>query len=59
MRNKNDEILANECPEIDLILGAHDHIVDLRELKNNIRIKSGCDCRYMSLIQIQKHKIKR
>ena len=27
MRCPNDRILAKKCPEIDLILGGHDHIV--------------------------------
>ena len=60
MRVPNDQLLAKEVPEIDLILGGHDHfwivdgenVVEGKEASGNtcysggIRIlKSGCDFR--------------
>ena len=30
MRTPNDVILANEVPEIDLILGGHDHVLEMK-----------------------------
>ena len=32
MRLPNDELLAMECPDLDLILAGHDHVYDVREV---------------------------
>ena len=79
MRLPNDKMLANQVPEIDIILGGHDHhyitefvkwshfnfkhrcVYFLKTfnnflLKTNEKwiIKSGCDFKDLSLIQIEK-----
>ena len=45
MRLPNDEILAEEVPEIDLILGGHDHMTISEMNKNTgvFTVKSGTD----------------
>lgn len=62
MRIPNDEILSKECPEVDLILGGHDHFFRVigaqSENENEWRgkdirvIKSGADFREVSFISI-------
>jgi 2',3'-cyclic-nucleotide 2'-phosphodiesterase (5'-nucleotidase family) len=48
-----NRLLAQEVPEIDLILGGHDH-VHINELeKNNVIIKSGTDFRELTLNRIK------
>jgi 5'-nucleotidase len=43
MRLPNDEKLATEVPEIDLIFGGHDHFYDCKVIGTTVVLKSGCD----------------
>ena len=52
MRNNQDHELARKVPEIDIILGGHDH-VEMRVCINNIPVvKSGDNFKSLSLINI-------
>lgn len=52
MRNEQDRKLAAAVPEIDLILGGHDHVV-LHELINGVVvIKSGDNFKRLSTIKV-------
>ncbi|XP_028410070.1 uncharacterized protein LOC114532703 [Dendronephthya gigantea] len=52
MREPNDIKLAENVPEINLILGGHDHHYEIREV-NGIKIfKSGTDFRHFSEIEV-------
>ncbi|EGR28866.1 ser thr protein phosphatase family protein, putative [Ichthyophthirius multifiliis] len=53
MRVPNDIKLGQEVPEIDLILGGHDHIITQQVINSNILIKSGSDFRQYSIIDIE------
>ncbi|GJQ79237.1 hypothetical protein Trydic_g5481 [Trypoxylus dichotomus] len=53
MRTPNDIKLAEECDEIDLILGGHDHVYEILEINNKYIIKSGTDFRQFSKITIR------
>ncbi|OAF69336.1 hypothetical protein A3Q56_02862 [Intoshia linei] len=50
MRWPNDTRLARSCPEIDLILGGHDHVFQHMVISDRIIIKSGTDFRNYSII---------
>lgn len=50
MRMPNDEILAVQVPEIDIILGGHDHDYNVKNLDGKFILKSGSDFREFSLI---------
>ncbi|KAI9208304.1 2,3-cyclic-nucleotide 2-phosphodiesterase [Polychytrium aggregatum] len=63
MRFPNDQRLSNEVPEIDLILGGHDHDFFINsdgvvEIEKNVYegkvrvIKTGCDFRELSLNEV-------
>ncbi|EGD72662.1 hypothetical protein, variant, partial [Salpingoeca rosetta] len=52
MRENNDLALAKACPEIDLVLGGHDHFYRVTQLDNNIVIKSGMDFKNFSVIEV-------
>nr|CAI5831330.1 unnamed protein product [Callosobruchus analis] len=52
MRLPNDTKLAENCEEIDLILGGHDHIYDVRQVNGKYIIKSGTDFRQFSKITV-------
>ncbi|KAI4468300.1 nucleotidase-related [Holotrichia oblita] len=52
MRTPNDKKLAEQCDEIDLILGGHDHVYEILEINNKYIIKSGTDFRRFSKITI-------
>lgn len=52
MRWKNDVNLAKKVPEIDLILGGHDHEYETRNVNGNWVIKSGSDFKELSVIEI-------
>lgn len=60
MRLPNDLILANKIKHIDLILGGHDHSYYC-EYVNNSKwlIKSGCDFRELTCIELNGKKIKK
>lgn len=53
MRWPNDCLLAENVPEIDLILGGHDHDYQVRKVNNKWCIKSGTDFRQFSKIDIK------
>jgi 5'-nucleotidase len=52
MRLPNDIILAEDVPEIDLILGGHDHNYICELINATWVIKSGTDFRDLSLIEM-------
>lgn len=52
MRTPNDILLAENCNEIDLILGGHDHVYEHMKINNKYIIKSGTDFRQMSKITL-------
>lgn len=52
-RRPNDIRLADSVPEIDLILGGHDHDYDIIERPNCYVIKSGTDFREFSIITLK------
>ena len=53
-REPNDERLAREAPEIDLVLGGHDHHYAVKEVKETgvWYVKSGCDFRHLSRVTL-------
>ncbi len=52
MRGKDDVRLAEEAEDVDLILGGHDHHVDISMVNNRWIVKSGTDFRTFSHIDI-------
>ncbi|XP_049879932.1 mannosylglucosyl-3-phosphoglycerate phosphatase isoform X2 [Pectinophora gossypiella] len=52
MRTRNDERLAAACPDIDLILGGHDHVYEVKEVAGKLIVKSGTDFRQFSCITL-------
>ncbi|PSN51090.1 hypothetical protein C0J52_01534 [Blattella germanica] len=52
MRNPNDIKLAENCDEIDLILGGHDHVYEVNQINGKYVIKSGTDFRHFSKITL-------
>uniref|UniRef100_T1P8W7 Nucleotidase n=2 Tax=Musca domestica TaxID=7370 RepID=T1P8W7_MUSDO len=56
MRTPNDVNLAEHCPGIDLILGGHDHVYEIKEVNGIKIIKSGTDFRQFSKITIHKER---
>lgn len=56
MRTPNDISLAANCPGIDLILGGHDHVFEVHEIKGTKIIKSGTDFRQFSKITLSKER---
>lgn len=52
MRFPNDCRLAENVEEIDLILGGHDHVYDVRTVNGRHVVKSGTDFRQMSRIDL-------
>lgn len=52
MRTPNDVKLAENCNEIDLILGGHDHVYEIKYVNNKYIVKSGTDFRQFSKITI-------
>ena len=52
MRWRNDVNLAKKVPEIDLILGGHDHEYETRNVNGKWVIKSGSDFKELSVIEI-------
>lgn len=53
MRTPNDIQLAEHCPDIDLILGGHDHVYEDQVVNGIHIIKSGTDFRQFSKITVQ------
>lgn len=56
MRTPNDIKLAENCDEIDLILGGHDHVYEVIQVNNKYIIKSGTDFRQFSKIVVNFEK---
>ncbi|XP_059616059.1 snake venom 5'-nucleotidase isoform X1 [Phlebotomus argentipes] len=56
MRTPNDEELARQCPEIDLILGGHDHVFEVVKVNGTNIVKSGTDFRQFSKIAIENER---
>ena len=54
-RQKIDEALARAVPEIDIILGGHDHHKIMISVNKTPIIKSGSDFEYLSVIKLTKH----
>lgn len=52
MRTPNDIKLAENCDDIDIILGGHDHIYEIKQVNGKYIIKSGTDFRQFSKITI-------
>lgn len=52
MRTPNDVKLAENCDEVDLILGGHDHVYEVLHINDKFLIKSGTDFRQFSKIII-------
>lgn len=52
MRTPNDIKLAENCNDIDIILGGHDHVYEIKHINNKYIIKSGTDFRQFSKITI-------
>ena len=54
-REPNDERLAVEVPEIDLVLGGHDHHYSSKKCEPHGQwyVKSGADFRYLSKITVE------
>lgn len=53
MRMPNDIKLAENCEEIDLILGGHDHIYRVEKICNRWIVKSGTDFNHFSKISLK------
>ncbi|CAD7014715.1 uncharacterized protein LOC101459616 isoform X1 [Ceratitis capitata] len=58
MRTPNDIKLAANCSGIDLILGGHDHVYEIREVNGIKIVKSGTDFRQFSKITLEKDRDK-
>lgn len=52
MRTPNDIKLAENCNDIDIILGGHDHVYEIKHVNNKYIVKSGTDFRQFSKITI-------
>ena len=54
MRVPLDEALPFQAPEIDLILGGHDHIIMEKFINNILVVKSGDNFKHIRTINIYK-----
>lgn len=52
MMRYNDVKLGHQFPEIDLILGGHDHLIVNEKVNNSILVKSGTNFKNFSKIEI-------
>jgi len=53
MRVPNDRLLAQSVPELDFILGGHDHIVFLEKINEIMVLKSGTDFKQLSFTTVE------
>lgn len=51
--NLSNRILSKEVPELDFILGGHDHVFYYRAAKGNIILKSGSDFREFTFNKVK------
>jgi len=58
MRLPNDELLAAKVPEIDLILGGHDHTYGVKKVNDILVVKSGTDFRELTYLKLKIDKTK-
>ena len=56
MMKYNDIELAKKFPEIDLILGGHDHLIVHEVVNNSIFIKSGTNFKHFSFLKVMKRE---
>ncbi|KAK7868782.1 hypothetical protein R5R35_003628 [Gryllus longicercus] len=56
MRTPNDIKLAENVEEIDLILGGHDHVYEIKQVNGKYIIKSGTDFRQFSKVSLSFEK---
>ena len=52
MMRYNDKILAEKFPEIDLILGGHDHLLLHEKINNSILVKSCTNFKNFTYLKI-------
>lgn len=52
MRTHNDIRLAENVPDIDLILGGHDHVYEKKKVNGTYILKSGTDFRNFSVVTL-------
>jgi len=52
MRTPNDIRLAENVPEVDLILGGHDHVYEKKKVNGTYILKSGTDFRQFSKVTL-------
>lgn len=57
MRTPNDIKLAENCEDIDLILGGHDHVFEILHVNGRYIVKSGTDFRQFSKITVSFDKL--
>ncbi|CAG2055001.1 unnamed protein product, partial [Timema podura] len=57
MRTPNDIRLAENVNEIDLILGGHDHVYEIKQVHGKYIIKSGTDFRQFSKVTLSFDKM--
>jgi 5'-nucleotidase len=53
MRQPNDEKLTSQVPEIDLVLGGHDHHYECKQIKGRWLCKSGTDFREFTKLTVR------
>lgn len=57
MRTPNDIKLAEQCDDIDIILGGHDHVYEIKQINGKYVVKSGTDFKQFSKITVNFDKI--
>lgn len=52
MMRYNDVNLAKKFPDIDIILGGHDHLVLHEKINNSVLVKSGTNFKNFSMVEV-------